>query len=61
MAQIIGVFERQGQAVEAIDALRREGFGAEQVRVVARNDDEAYRVDNETDGQSSGWITRNAI
>lgn len=49
MSQLIAIFERQGQAVEAIEALRQAGFGAEQVRVVAKNEDMAWRIDNETD------------
>lgn len=49
MSQLFAIFERQAQAVEAIEALQQAGFGAEQVRVIAKNEDTAWKVDKETD------------
>ncbi|MDF2815815.1 MAG: heat induced stress protein YflT [Paenibacillus sp.] len=49
MTQIIGVFDKQGHAVEAIDLLKEQGFTAEKIRIIARNEDHASRVESETD------------
>ncbi|MDF2667897.1 MAG: hypothetical protein K0R67_203 [Paenibacillus sp.] len=49
MTQIVGVFEQQGHAVEAIKMLKEQGISVEKIRVIARNEDQAGRVDSETE------------
>ncbi|RXZ84293.1 hypothetical protein EBB07_04260 [Paenibacillaceae bacterium] len=49
MAKKIGVFAREQQAIEAVEALQNEGFGMDEFRVVAKDNDHSRRIEAETD------------
>jgi hypothetical protein len=49
MPQVIGVFDTQEQAIEAVQGLERAGFRREQLKVLAKDYESSRRVEHETD------------
>src|SRR5690606_24179451 len=49
MPRVIGVFDTQEQAIEAVQGLERAGFRREQLHVLAKDYESSRRVENETD------------
>lgn len=49
MQQVIGIFDTQEQAIEAIDGLERAGFRRTDVKVLAKDYESSRRIERETD------------
>jgi len=49
MQQVIGVFDTQEQAIEAVEGLEREGFRRESLKVLAKDYESSRRIERETD------------
>jgi hypothetical protein len=49
MPRVIGVFDTQEQAIEAVQGLEKAGFRRERLHVLAKDYESSRRVENETD------------
>jgi len=49
MRQVIGIFDTQEQAIEAVGELERAGFRREQLKVLAKDYESSRRIERETD------------
>ena len=49
MPRIIGIFDTQEQAIEAVQKLEQAGFRREQLHVLAKDYESSRRIENETD------------
>ncbi|MFC5649356.1 general stress protein [Paenibacillus solisilvae] len=48
MAMKIGIFQSEGQAIEAVQALEQEGFTKTEIKVLAKDREHSRRVEEET-------------
>jgi|GEM_PF-689886 len=49
MSRKIGIFNVQEQAIEAVQALESQGFGPDDLKVIAKDREHAERIESETD------------
>ncbi|KKB37145.1 general stress protein [Bacillus thermotolerans] len=47
--KIVGVYDTQDEAVEAIEDLKREGYNTDEISIITKNRDEAEYVEDTTD------------
>ncbi|OXM84218.1 general stress protein [Paenibacillus rigui] len=46
--KIVGVFQTEREAIQAVDALKRQGYRPEEISIVARDKDNAAHIQKET-------------
>jgi len=56
MSRKIGIFNRQEQAIEAVQALESQGFGPEDLKVIAKDREHSERIEAETDAHADDML-----
>ncbi|MFH5185792.1 general stress protein [Paenibacillus sp. TAB 01] len=46
--KIIGVFQTEGEAIQAVDALKKQGYRSDEISIVAKNKDDVAAIEKET-------------
>ncbi|AJY75666.1 general stress protein [Paenibacillus beijingensis] len=49
MGKKIAVFDREEQAIQALEELRNQGFARDELKVIAKDNEHSRRVESETD------------